>query len=404
MEPAPPWPFSSLDSSNPFTEETALRALAGIVVALSLGFSVKAETWTVEKDGSGDFTVIQDALDAAAPGDSVLVGPGRFEEFRPGESVVDGFDFQSIAWITTTDLTILGSGPELTTIGPDSLVEEVDGLLPGGIYIDGGAEVVVSGFHVENILFPVTIRNPSKLSRCSVYNPTRSVSIAVLAADGVEIRDCEIRAGHGIFTGSQANQLIVENCSFTGVPINDFGIVIGNGSTEAAIRGCTFDDFDVSVQFSLSGTGTVENCHFIRPRIGAIDLSSGAAVLRGCTIDPGARFPLSVNFGLLEVYDTVIGGGTSATILAWGDMLVRGSHILYGGILSVDSRGAVTRTVDLAGNWWGTSDPATIASWISDQNGNVIYEPFLLGPVPTQVESLGSLKALFDGRLPASQN
>lgn len=44
----------------------------------------------VEKDGSGDYTVIQDALDSAAPGDSILVGPGRYADFRPGASTVDG--------------------------------------------------------------------------------------------------------------------------------------------------------------------------------------------------------------------------------------------------------------------------------------------------------------------------
>jgi len=274
-----------------------LRHLLAICLSSVVGLSAIAETWTVEKDGSGDFTIIQDALDAAAPGDSILVGSGRFEEFRPGESTVNGFEFQSIAWITTTDLTILGAGAAMTTIGPESLVEEIDGLLAGCVYIDGGAEVDVSGFHVENTQYPVTIRNTSVFRDCSVYNPTREVSIAVLAADGVSIKNCQLVAGFGILTGSQANELTVENCSFVGTPINDFGIVIGNGSTDAVIRGCTFDDFDVSVQFSLSGTGTIENCHFIRPRIGAIDLSSGAAILRGCTIDPGARISVRVGGG-----------------------------------------------------------------------------------------------------------
>jgi len=37
-----------------------------MLVAVS---SAKAAVWTVEKDGSRDFTVIQDAIDAAAPGD-----------------------------------------------------------------------------------------------------------------------------------------------------------------------------------------------------------------------------------------------------------------------------------------------------------------------------------------------
>ena len=37
-----------------------------------------AATLSVKQDGSGDYTVIQDALDAASPGDTVLVYPGRY--------------------------------------------------------------------------------------------------------------------------------------------------------------------------------------------------------------------------------------------------------------------------------------------------------------------------------------
>ena len=43
---------------------------------------VCARTWYVEQDGSGDFTVIQDAVDAAGDGDTVAIGPGRYEEYQ----------------------------------------------------------------------------------------------------------------------------------------------------------------------------------------------------------------------------------------------------------------------------------------------------------------------------------
>lgn len=39
-----------------------------------------AATLTVKQDGTGDYTVIQAAVDAAIPGDSVLVHPGRYFE------------------------------------------------------------------------------------------------------------------------------------------------------------------------------------------------------------------------------------------------------------------------------------------------------------------------------------
>lgn len=37
-------------------------------------------TLSVKQDGSGDYTIIQEALDAANPGDTVLVHPGRYYE------------------------------------------------------------------------------------------------------------------------------------------------------------------------------------------------------------------------------------------------------------------------------------------------------------------------------------
>jgi len=35
----------------------------------------------VEKDGTGDFTIIQDAIDAAGDGDTIQIGAGRFNDY-----------------------------------------------------------------------------------------------------------------------------------------------------------------------------------------------------------------------------------------------------------------------------------------------------------------------------------
>jgi len=382
-----------------------LRFTAAALAAIALALPAIAGTWTVEKDGSGDFTVMQDAIDGAAPGDSILVAAGRYEDFRPGTSTVNGFQFQSIAWVTSPDLTLIGAGVELVMVGPADFVDEVDGLVTTCVYLDGGSNgSKVRGFTIENTTGPVAIRDQVFLGSNHINNPTVNPSVTVLEGDSVRIESCSFLVGHGLITGPQATRLQVENCTFTGIPDNDFGIVIGNGATDATIRGCTFDGMDTAIQFSLGGTGVVENCSMQEVGFAAIDLSSGAAVVRGCTVEAGARFPIRVGAGILEIYDSIIGGGELATILVWGDMFVRNSHILNDGALTVDSRGAATRTVDLVGNWWGTSDPTTISAWISDLNGNVIYEPILAGPVPTKVESVSGLKALFDELGAASQN
>ena len=87
-----------------------------IVLGLALATSAYSATWYVEKDGSGDFEVIQDAVDVAAPGDVIMVGPGRYEEFQV---YFDGnSDWHIYVLVETDDLTIIGSGPESTIIGP----------------------------------------------------------------------------------------------------------------------------------------------------------------------------------------------------------------------------------------------------------------------------------------------
>lgn len=59
---------------------------AAVPPPLTVAGSASARTWRVEKDGFGDYTTIQPAVDAAAPGDIVLIGPGRYLEQAPYDS------------------------------------------------------------------------------------------------------------------------------------------------------------------------------------------------------------------------------------------------------------------------------------------------------------------------------
>ncbi|MHC5210869.1 MAG: hypothetical protein ACYTG2_09145 [Planctomycetota bacterium] len=59
------------------------RALAGLAAGLALAMNAGAGTWVVDDDGGAgvDFTDIQAALDAASPGDLVLVRDGLYGSF-----------------------------------------------------------------------------------------------------------------------------------------------------------------------------------------------------------------------------------------------------------------------------------------------------------------------------------
>jgi len=370
----------------------ALFALAVLVPTLG-----KAATVTVELDGSGDYVVLQDAINAAASGDTVLVGPGRHDTFRAAQSVVNGFEFQGIAWLVG-DLTLIGQGAGTTFLGPSVVSTELEGLPTCTVFVDGGSESTVSGFTIDGTQYPMILRNRSTVTMCHIDNPSDISGIAVSAGDGIEILNCTFNGRSGVFARTpDVTNLLVENCQFIDDGQGNYAaMVIGNSAQDAMIRNCLFRGYAEGVEFSLSATGTIDNCDFEDITVGALDLSSGSVVMTNCRVEAGARFSLGVNIGSLDLRDSIIGGGTLATLLVSGlNVTIRDSHLLNGGGLTVDSIGPADRVIDLAGNWWGTADENLIESWIRDANGNVTFLPILDGPLATQSRSIGSVKGSF---------
>jgi hypothetical protein len=80
-------------------------------------------------------------------------------------------------------------------------------------------------------------------------------------------------------------------------------------------------------------------------------------------------------------------------------MTVRGSHILGGDSLTADARiSAPGEFLDFAGNWWGTADTTQIWAKIEDPNNRVTIDPIAQQPLPTQQQSVGSLKGAYRKR------
>ena len=59
-----------------------MRPLPALLAAISLAAGLHAQTlWTVDAAGGGDFVEIQNAIDAASSGDTLLLRAGRYDEF-----------------------------------------------------------------------------------------------------------------------------------------------------------------------------------------------------------------------------------------------------------------------------------------------------------------------------------
>ncbi len=209
------------------------RWVLSFLLFLSLTTTAYARTWHVESDGSGDFTEIQDALDAASSGDSVLVGPGRYGTFRPARSVADGTPFQTIVWMTKPGIDLIGSGVGVSFIGPATLVSELDGLRTTGLYLDPPAEGTISGFTFDNVQFPVNIRYRCVLEDCAIVSNGRSFGVVLISGEDVLVRRCTFTDEDGILTGGLVHRAVIEDCTFEDVVGGgSFAVAIANGATE----------------------------------------------------------------------------------------------------------------------------------------------------------------------------
>ena len=98
------------------TRTSTLRRIAtlALTIPVVLATVASAKSWRVQRDGSADYTVIQDAVDVAASGDTILIGPGRFNEQRYWS--FPGWSDSVRVVVPQRELTLIGSGPA-TIIG-----------------------------------------------------------------------------------------------------------------------------------------------------------------------------------------------------------------------------------------------------------------------------------------------
>ena len=355
-----------------------------------------ARTWTVEKDGSGNFTIIQDALDAAEAGDTVLIGPGRYDTFRYGTWGPDSKPKSVIAWIRTPDLTVIGAGMDATIIGPSVPTAEAEGAVASGLFVDIGGSAVIRDLQIEQTLYDVGFLGPTIMENCRVNHVfDNSPAIEVGLTQDVELRGIEVNARLGILLTLSQN-VVVEDCRFEDSSASGIAIAVTHSSTGCIVRQSTFTGGDTGLLCTSGSSVEINDCEFRSIVRSSVFMSGGLmTIVRRCNIGMSSE-PLRVAGGTLEVYDSVVEGGTSATITAWGQVLVRNSHLLNaGGLTVIVPAGPAGQVIDLRHNWWGTTDTAQIDAWISDPSGAVLWQPIADLPIPTESSSMSSLKGQF---------
>lgn len=373
------------------------------IVALAVAGPSFAREIRVEQNGSGEFTSLQDGIDASQPGDVIVVGPGRYDEFKIYE-FANGFQVQAIAAVSDGPLTIRGVDRGLVRLGPIVPTDDVEGLLTVGVVVDevpGG--LAIETLSVENVGRPFNILDQATIEDCTIMGGQ-----GVIAAGTTDFRvlGCRIEqaeTGILVLSGSPNRGILINGCEIID---NDTGIRLGAavdavvqessirrtrltalrlfGGSTAAIRDVDSSDSDVHVFIDDTSSASMSDCV----------LGSGAtiALLLGGVVSGERNF-----FGGATLQTLDIQGPSAHASLTDGTVLNGGGLTVLAGAFSDLGLG----DIDLTDNWWGTTVSKQIDDWIFlgiTEGPVVTYEPFKLQPVPTSQESVGTLRARFGGQ------
>ena len=389
-----------------------MKTTAGLTIALTviLATNVFGGSLRVELDGSGDYVGIQEAVNAAASGDTILIGPGRWDQMYTYTIPAGGWTDQVIVAVDNKDLTLVGSGQGVTIIGPEVAPPFGN---PGPIAIVGGTDhdLTVKSMTIENM-------------RNGIYEWGKTLQV-----EDVHIRDCYLGSSpwathgaeyvgclfercyeRGIAAGSRASGMIIRNCEFIGWAQKHISL---QGVEDILIEHCDFYTGNISVQFEGSSSyGVVQDCVFhsgYGPHIVATTYSH--MTLNRCRMFGGIEQLHLVDYSVVtgeenEFLGTNLEGGGFGTIVAqMASLDLHDSHIYKGNaeytVRFYDYPFFPNMGQHLENNYWGTSDSDSIAAWIynedddSSLNIQTFIEPFYDHPIPNEPASMSDLKKMF---------
>lgn len=264
-----------------------------------------ADTIRVAKDGTGDYSTLQEAIAASSEGDRIEVGPGTYSETEVGEAGVQvAHSLEIIATSGPEDTIIDGDNVRrgfLFSGGQQSSVEGISFLhcyhndIGSGITVTGGAHVLVVGCTFAHDL--------TGYQGGAVHVRQAGSSLQVLDS---RFSDNKSYIG-GAGTCIQGANLSFEDCLFEkNMGSGSFGTVAANAS-HLVVDGCTFAEnygpAGTCVNYYEAG-GKVVGSTFYRNDGGAASVrvdAPSSAILVARNVFYGEQ----EGFGLLEYGGTI---------------------------------------------------------------------------------------------------
>jgi hypothetical protein len=394
------------------------RWIPAICSILLVATIAPARTWLVERDGSGDSVEIQKSVDAAASGDTIRIGPGRFDERRFW--TFPGWSDSVYVVVDQHELTLIGSGPE-TIIGPQEAWEPEQANERGIVTATflGNAVLRIENLRIENVYRAVEVAHEVSeadtvaVRACHFFGTNRSLML--VSNRGVAlIADCSfvesVSDGGHISLWNQSNAR-VEDCISTLQPHDGFfqKHITMMGVLQAVIEGNVFEGGFSGATVSDGSSATFTNCLFDGQSGNAIFPSIGSIVavdrcrfreLGHVIVSYGSNHQVSLTNSVIESVSDA-----SFYIANTGSFTVRDCDLAGGddGIVHCWDQASCdgVQTLDFTDNYWGTDDPDSIQAWIRDNHDSpdacyiIDYEPFRTESTPVRRKSLGDVKGMF---------
>jgi Right handed beta helix region len=389
-----------------------------LLIALFATSSIcSSATWTVEDDFTGDFATVQQAVNASADGDTILIGAGYF--YHRFEVVTPGWTRYVCVTLNKDNLTIIGAGPDSTFIGRGRPWEPSEGETMGfaassywgsehvtvknlriqntraGFIADDCSSVTIDNCHFEGHHDDLLVWNGELKMTSTVFKNQTSDGSHCHLSNVVPALISDCRFEEDSLPSYHATQIIVgwgsmatiDQCRFSGCAV---GVNLQTGSN-AVLNDCMIEN-QLRWGCDISGYGgtsaTLSNCRIAGTDVGVLmDNWRPELIMDRCTFeDIGTA---SIKSG------TPRGGHVRNCNLAKGSRYV----VIGPAVAKNDSASAIH--FDMRNNWWGTTDPDSIRAWIVDaeedrlNNPTIDWDPFLDGLVTNRETGFGDLKRLF---------
>lgn len=398
-----------------------LLLVQALVLAVFFANTAWAGILRVEKDGTGDFLTLQPAADAAANGDTILIGPGFYSDLAV-ESCFGPTEHMMMNIIGLEKLTIIGSGTEETIIGREVYDYNTYyfGILAYGYC--GASSLIVKNICFKNFHTGIF----------SAFSPDSSVDLPT----SLIVEDC-LFINNRVALTSDGNQIRITNCisqsntlharffwGSLGAPIENIIIdgVYSNTTNEGGshIGLSSFNRFELKNStfiggatgvFAFGGEFIVSNSSFNCSGSG-IGAYASINTISDCIItgpDSGVS-TADTRDSIIQVERTVFSeiGRYSYGFSSPGEgSYFRDCIIEKGELWAVEHSTGWPGDpnniihIDMTDNWWGTADPDSIQAMIEDGMHDpsiyfiVDWDPYKDEPVPNEKENFGGIKSIF---------